>query len=74
MIENKKTDQLALMFRCFEWEDSNLGLIIQYLQEHIERVGSLILNDKTLTDDSIKFVSKLLHFKAEIDLLVRQSF
>lgn len=55
MIENKRADELLLMYKCFEREESNLGLIIQCLQTHIESVGSQYVNDQTLAADSIKF-------------------
>jgi|LauGreDrversion4_2_1035121.scaffolds.fasta_scaffold128554_3 hypothetical protein len=45
MIENRRNDELVLLYKCFAREDSNLGSIIHCLQEYIESLGTRFIQD-----------------------------
>lgn len=45
MIENRRNDELVLLYKCFAREDSNLGAIIHCLQEYIESLGTSFIQD-----------------------------
>jgi hypothetical protein len=74
MIENKRVDELSLMFKCFVRDESNLNIIVSKLGEHIEAKGKTIVNDEELCKQSNVFTKKLLDFKMEIDQLLESSF
>lgn len=74
MIENKRSEELALMYKCFVREDSNLGVIIHCLSEYIESLGTQYVEDSNLVADPVAFTQKLLEFKKEIDNMIEQSF
>ena len=67
MIENKRVEELSLMYKCFVREESNLNIIVACLGEHIEAKGRTIVNDVELCKQSNVFTKKLLDFKMEID-------
>lgn len=74
MIENKRVDELKLMYKCFVREESNLNVVVCCLSEHIEAKGKEIVDDKELSKDPLAFTKKLLNFKKEIDELLESSF
>ena len=74
MIENNKGDDLALMYKCFVREDTNLGVIIHCLCEYTESLGNKYVEDVTLTADPCAFTQKLLDFKKEVDSMIEYSF
>lgn len=74
MIENKRSDELQLLYKCFVREDTNLGVVIHCLSEYIENLGNKYVNDQTLCADAQAFTQKLLDFKKEIDTLIEYSF
>jgi hypothetical protein len=43
MIENGRSDELKLLYKCFSREESNLGPIIHILNEYIETTGTKII-------------------------------
>jgi hypothetical protein len=45
MIENRRNDELMLLYKCFAREESNLGVIIHCLQEYIESQGTRFIQD-----------------------------
>lgn len=74
MIENKRVDELKLMFNCYSRNDPNLGIIVQRLNDYIIERGTEVVQDQQLQDDPKKFTKKLLDFKEEIDKLLEASF
>ena len=74
MIENRKIDELRLMFKCFARQDSNLGAMVICLCEYIEWKGKAFVEDEALCKDPIAFTAKLLEFKKWVDDLLDQSF
>lgn len=51
MIENKRSEELQLLYKCFVREDSNLGVVIHCLSDYIETLGNKYVNDATLNAD-----------------------
>jgi len=74
MFQNKKLDELALMFRVFKRVESTLKFIIQKMAPYIELRGEKIVQDEALLKDPIEFTSKLLALKKEMDEMVEFSF
>ena len=74
MFQHKKLDELALMFRLFKRVESTLKFIIQKMAPYIEDRGEKIVKDEELLKDPIQFTQKLLDLKAEMDIMVEQSF
>jgi len=62
------------MFRIFKRIDSTLKYIILKMQPYIEKKGETILKDEKLLKDPVQFTQKLLLFKEEIDIMVKNSF
>ena len=62
------------MYRIFKRVDTTLKYIIQKMQPYIEGRGEKIVKDEALLKDPVEFTAKLLAFKAEIDVMVDQSF
>lgn len=67
MVENKRSEELMLMYKCFVREDTNLGAIIHCLSEYIESLGTKYVEDTALIADPCAFTQKLLDFKKEVD-------
>ena len=44
------------------------------MQPYIEKKGETILKDEKLLKDPVQFTQKLLLFKEEIDIMVKNSF
>lgn len=55
MIENKRVDELNLMYKCFCREESNLNIIVCCLGDHIEEKGKKIVNDDELIKHPTQF-------------------
>jgi hypothetical protein len=62
------------MFRIFKCVDSTLKYITLKMQPYIEKKGETILKDEKLLKDPVQFTQKLLLFKEEIDIMVKNSF
>lgn len=45
MIENRRNEELVVLYKCFAREESNLGAIIHCLQEYIESLGTRFIQD-----------------------------
>lgn len=50
MIEQKKNDELKLMYKCFVREETNLGQIIFCLRDYIGETGTKYVNEKELNE------------------------
>ena len=62
------------MYRVFSRVETTLKYIIQKMQPYIEARGDKIVMDEANVKDPVEFTSKLLAFKAEMDVMVEQSF
>ena len=51
MIENKRVDELKLMYKCYARNDTNLGIIVQRLQEFVVEKGKEMIDDKKLAEN-----------------------
>lgn len=74
MIENGRSDELKLLYKCFSREDTNLNRVIHCLNEYIEQYGGKIISDEALLHDPCEFTQKLLDFKKEVDTLISYAF
>lgn len=74
MFVNKKLDELSLMYRVFKRDESTLKFILSKMGPYIITRGDKIVKDEQLLKDAIAFTAKLLELKAEMDVLVEQSF
>lgn len=45
MIENGRSDELKLLYKCFVREESNLSRVIHCLNDYIEQYGTKIIQD-----------------------------
>jgi len=45
MVDNKKNDELKLLYKCIIRKDSNLNEVVIYLCENISQKGKNIIND-----------------------------
>ena len=62
------------MYKCFAYQESNLDSIIEFLQKHIEQLGTNFIEDKQLKEDPCASTKKLLDFKDDMNNLVQQAF
>ena len=67
MFDNRKIDQLKLMYDVFLRVETTLKYVIQKMDPFIMQEGKKILNNEELRKDPIKFTIKLLELKAEMD-------
>lgn len=74
MIENGRSDELKLLYKCFSREESNLGRVIHCMNEYIETYGTKIIQDEALIQDPCSFTQKLLDFKKDVDTLIGYAF
>lgn len=74
MFQNKKLDELGLMYKVFKRDESTLKYILAKMGPYIISRGEKIVKDETLLKNPIEFSRKLLELKAEMDELVEQSF
>lgn len=74
MIENSRSDELKLLYKCFSREETNLSRVIHCLNDYIEQHGGKIITDEALLHDPCEFTQKLLDFKKEVDTLIGYAF
>lgn len=74
MFENKRLDELKLMFRIFRRDEARFALIIQKMNPYILERGRKIVKDENLQKQPIEFTRMLLAFKQEMDDLLAYSF
>lgn len=55
MFQNKKLDELGLMYKIFKREEQTLKYIIGKMNPYIEQRGDKIIKDENLLKDPIKF-------------------
>jgi len=74
MFNEKKVDQLQLMYYVFNQIDTTIKFIIEKMKPYINKEGLKIVKNEENLKDPLKFSAKLLQFKAEIDDLIVKSF
>ena len=74
MFNNRKTDQLKLMYDVFLRVDTTLRYVIQRMDPFIMQEGKSIINNEELRKEPIKFTLKLLELKSEMDNMISKSF
>ena len=74
MFQNKRLEELKLLFNIFKRDPNTFGLIIQKMNPYILERGKKIVEDENLIKSPIDFTQGLLDFKKEIDNMVKESF
>lgn len=74
MIENRREDELRLLYKCFSRDENNLGRVIHILCDYIEEFGGKMIKDEALNSNPVEFTAKLLGFKKDMDDLIAHSF
>lgn len=73
-FKEKALDKLHLLFNVFTRDESKYEQILDKMKPYIEEVGCALVNLEENVKDPIKFTDKLLGFKAEMDVMVQESF
>lgn len=74
MFNERKIDQLKLMYDVFSQIDVTIKYIIEKMKPYINQEGLKIVQNEENLKDPLKFSQKLLQFKNEIDELIVKSF
>lgn len=74
MFTEKKIDQLTMMYKVFYRTPSTLNHIINKMNPYIMQEGEKIVKNEENLKDPLKFTTKLLEFKAQMDDLIEQAF
>ena len=74
MFDNRKIDQLSLMYSVFLRVETTLKYMIQKMDPFIMQEGHKIIKNQELCKEPIKFTQKLLELKEEIDQIISQAF
>lgn len=67
MFDNRKIDQLSLMYTVFLRVETTLKFMITKMDPFIMQEGRKIIKNEELSKDPLKFTVKLLELKAEMD-------
>ena len=70
MFTEKKIDQLTMMYKVFYRTPSTLNHIINKMNPYIMQEGDKIVKNDENLKDPLKFTTKLLEFKAQMDDLI----
>lgn len=73
-FKEKALDKLHLLFNVFSRDDSKYEQILDKMKPYVEEVGCALVNLDENVKDPIKFTERLLGFKAEMDIMVQDSF
>lgn len=74
MFDNKKADELKLIYDVFLRKEETLKFIIQKMDPFIVKEGEKIVLSADLQKKPLEMVRKMLTFKSEIDELIAGSF
>ena len=74
MFNESKIDQLKMMYKVFSRVETTLKFVIDKMNPYIERKGGEIVSNEDNKKDPIKFTTKLLGFKKQIDELIKAAF
>jgi hypothetical protein len=67
MLKNNKLDELKKMYKLFSRVEGTLKYILLEMGPYIESRGQIVIDDKELQKDPVKFTQKLLELKKEMD-------
>lgn len=70
MFNERKVDQLTIMYKVFYRVEKTLTFIIKQMQPYIEQEGGKIVMNEDNQKDPNKFTEKLLKFKEDMDNLI----
>ena len=74
MLETKKDDQLANIYKLFKLYPKSLNEITEKFDPYIRNRGKALYENKELSKDPKKFVPELISLKKEMDKLVKDCF
>ena len=74
MYEERKFDQLTLMYDVFRKGNNVLKILSTGLRNYIEIQGQIISTDDLLLNDPVGFTQSLLKFQEEMDAMVTACF
>lgn len=74
MFQEREIHKLKLIYKIFSKVDKTLTFIIRKMSPYIKAEGSKIVENEDNLKDPIKFTTKLLQFKKEIDVLIETAF
>jgi len=74
MFQNRKYDELSLMYRLFRREPSMLPHMTNLMEPYIEERCSKIVEDQQMIDNPQNYVEQVLELKTEIDEMVATCF
>lgn len=76
MIQGNNTKKLNLMFRLLDRIDGGVEPMLNYLEEHIVHKGldDIMASAEIITQDSEKYVEKLLNLFTKYSTLVKEAF
>lgn len=74
MFNNRKYDELKLMFKLFRQEPTMLPYITELMEPYVEQRCKSIVDDQSMIDDPPAFVEQVLDLKNELDEMVSSCF
>lgn len=74
MLKNKKLEELTNMYQLYSRVENTLKYILLEMGPYIEARGTVVIDDKELQKDPVKFTENLLELKKEMDEIVVQCF
>jgi hypothetical protein len=74
MFTEKKIEELTMMYKVFYRTPSTLSHIINKMNPYIMQEGEKIVKNEENLKDPLKFTTKLLEFKAQMDDLIEKAF
>jgi hypothetical protein len=74
MFNERKVDQLTIMYKVFSRVETTLKCIIEQMNPYIMQEGTKIVSNKEHLKDPIKFTELLLDFKKQMDELIQEAF
>ena len=74
MFNERKIEELTMMYNVFSRVDWTLKFIINRMNPYINQEGGKIVKNSDNLKDPLKFTQKLLDFKNEMDKLIEDAF
>ena len=74
MFDQKKKDDLKLVYSVFVQVEPTLQTIIDKMDPYIKSEGLKIVENSDIQKEPLTMVRKLLELKSEIDSLIAESF
>ncbi len=74
MFNEKKIDQLRIMYNIFSRVESTLEYIIEIMNQYIMQEEAKITSNLEILNDPLLLTQKILDLKDEIDNIIASSF